>query len=210
MKIKFKKYILGIIGAIVVGFAVAILTKAEFGLDAFSSFIGNLVQMTGRSFGLFNFIIGICFVTINTVINRKRYNFFAIVIAFVIGVSVDLFIPIVRGDKDVLLLYARMIWFVIGVLIYGFGVAILIKSSILSPLEEYMMAIKKIFHTTVAKSKFITDASLILFALIVGYFALGSFGQVGIGSVVITIFVGKVIDLFLKVFKKINIGEKRE
>ncbi len=204
MKNRLWLYVYGVMGAFIIGFGVAVLSKAGFGLDAFSSFIGNLVLMTEKSFRLFNFLIGICFVIINTFVNKKRFNFFAIIIAFIIGVSVDLFIPLLVNVGIGTGMFLRILWFILGVFIYGFGVAVLIKSTMLSPLEEYMMAIKKIFHTSIAKSKFVTDLSLIIYALFVGGVALHSFGQVGMGTIIITLFAGKIIDIYLNIFNKLK------
>lgn len=204
MKKTFGQYVAAIIGAIIIGFGVSRMAIAGFGLDAFNSLIGNLVTLTGLNFSIFSLILGIVFVVLNAIVNKKRMNIIAIGLSYIIGFSIDIFIPMLTNVLNTSNFAFRGIWFVLGILVYGFGVAVLITSDILSPLEEYMMAIKKITNTSVAKAKFISDFILVILALVVGILGFASFGQIGVGTLIITFVMGKVIDLFLKLLKKIE------
>lgn len=204
MKKTFGQYLIAIIGAIVIGFGVSTMAIAGFGLDAFNSLIGNLVILTGRSFSLFSLLLGILFVVLNAIVSKKRMNIFAIGLSYIIGFTIDIFIPFLTGVLNTSNVAFQITWFALGILIYGFGVAVLITSDILSPLEEYMMAIKKLTNTTVARAKFISDSILVILALVVGFVGFASFGQIGVGTLIITFVMGKVIDLFLKLLKKLE------
>lgn len=207
MKKTLGQYLIAIVGAIIIGFGVSTMAMAGFGLDAFNSLIGNLVILTGLSFRIFSLGLGIVFVLLNAFVSKKRVNIFAIGLSYIIGFAIDIFIPILTSVLNTSNVVFQGIWFVLGILIYGFGVAVLIKSDILSPLEEYMMAIKKITKTSVAKAKFISDSILVIFALLVGFVGFASFGQIGVGTLVITFVMGKIIDLFLKFLNKIEVKQ---
>ena len=204
MKKTFGQYVAAIIGAIIIGLGVSTMAIAGFGLDAFNSLIGNLVTLTGLNFSIFSLILGIVFVVLNAIVNKKRMNIVAIGLSYIIGFSIDIFIPMLTNVLNTSNFAFRGIWFVLGIFVYGFGGAVLIPSDLLSPLEEYMMAIKKITNTSVAKAKFISDFILVILALAVGILGFASFGQIGVGTLIITFVMGKVIDLFLKLLKKIE------
>lgn len=204
-----KKYILGLTGIWLIGLAIALLIRAGFGLDAFNALLGNLAALTGFSFSVLSLSIGALFVLLNTVVSRKRFNVLALGVAYMIGLSIDVMVPLVQHI---------VIWqhwaiqgalFVSGILLYGFAVALLIRSTILSPLEEYLTAIKTLFKTNIARAKLISDISLVVVALAVALLGSMAAGQVGIGTLIITAAMGKVIDLSLKLLDRLPKSQKQ-
>lgn len=188
----------GLSGVVLIAFAVVLQIKANFGLDSLNALYGNLSLITGFSFGFFSICLGFFFVMIHAWIAKKTINWGALVIAFLIGSSVDFFIRFLFPYLSADTLQMRLLLFVVGIVLYGIGIALLIFSKMPSPLEEWQFAIQALTGQSVANSKFLADLSLFALALCAGLVSHIGWGQIQIGTLLITLSIGKIISHTLK------------
>lgn len=195
------KLLYGIVGIAMIAAAVVLQIHADFGLDSLNALYGNLSLITGYSFGFFSVCIGFFFILANTIISKKSFNFGALMIAFLIGGSVNFFSKLFSPYFSTISFEFRILLFVVGILIYGVGIAFLIFSRMPSPLEEWQFAVQILTSQSVANSKMIADLTLFVFALIVGFTFHIGFGQIQIGTLLITLSIGRIIGFTLQMLK---------
>lgn len=192
------------IGIVFLSFAIALLIKINLGVSSWDAFYANLSITTGLSFGFFSYSVGFILILLNTVVSKKKFNWSAFIVAFLIGNCVDIFNTIFEASFDINLLTAKIVLFIVGVILYGLGIAFLIFSNLPSPLEEYQFAIKKIFKVSIGTAKCYSDVSAFIAAIFVGLISNNGLGQISIGTVVITLVVGKIIDKWLVIMNSYN------
>ncbi len=202
------KIILALAGVVILAFAIALLIKVGFGLSAWDAFYANLAVATGLTFGFFSYFMGSILIMINTVISHKKYNWSALLISFLIGNCVDIFNKIFANSFNLQSFIARVIIFIIGIIIYGLGVSLLIYSGLPSPLEEFQFAIQKLSKVSIGTSKFLSDFTALILAIIVGIISKKGLGQISIATIIITLLVGKVVGTWITALTKINLKEK--
>ncbi|QAT40477.1 hypothetical protein [Clostridium sp. JN-9] len=202
------KIILALAGVVILAFAIALLIKVGFGLSAWDAFYANLAAATGLTFGFFSYFVGSILIMINTVISHKRYNWSALLMSFLIGNCVDIFNKIFANSFNLQSFIARVIIFIIGIIIYGLGISLLIYSGLPSPLEEFQFAIQKLSKVSIGTSKFLSDFTALILAIIVGIISKRGLGQISIATIIITLVVGKVVGTWITALTKINLREK--
>lgn len=105
------------------------------------AFLGVIIL----SFGFFSYSVGFILISFNTVISNRRFNWSALLMAFFIGTSVDLFNAAFSNAINIDSPIVNIVIFIMGIILYGLGIAFLIYSNMPSPLEEYQFAIQKVF-----------------------------------------------------------------
>ena len=128
--------------------------------------------------------------------------------SFLIGNCVDIFNKIFANSFNLQSFIARVIIFIIGIIIYGLGISLLIYSGLPSPLEEFQFAIQKLSKVSIGTSKFLSDFTALILAIIVGIISKRGLGQISIATIIITLVVGKVVGTWITALTKINLREK--
>ncbi|WP_105614341.1 YczE/YyaS/YitT family protein [Vallitalea okinawensis] len=202
------KMILALLGIISLSFSIVLLIKTGLGLNALNALYANLSIATGLSIGFFSWFIGFIFISINKVISKKKFNWGALVVAFLIGYCIDFFMKSLENSFHYDYLMTNIVIFIVMTIVSGIAISLLIFSGMPSPLEEYQFAICKLFKTTIGTSKLYTDLSLVIFAVLVGLIWGNGLGQINIGTIIISLVTGKIVDMSLKSLK--NIEKKLE
>ncbi|BES65547.1 hypothetical protein SANA_19860 [Gottschalkiaceae bacterium SANA] len=199
-----KKIMIGFVGILIIAYSVVMQIKAGFGLDSLNALYGNLSIVTGRTFGFFSICLGFIFILINHFTSKKRFNWTALLVAFFIGTGVDQFNQIFAHSMNFESWSARISLFLYALILYGIGIALLIYSGMPSPLEELQFAMQKLTNQSVARAKFYTDLALFSGALLTSVLTGLGLGQINVGTIIITIFIGKIIEVSLQLISKIE------
>jgi hypothetical protein len=184
-------------GVIGIAFSVVMLIKANFGLSSFNALLASLSEATGITMGVFGWISGFVFIVFNMVVSKKKFNWSALIISFLIGSLIDFFYVFLAGAISYESLSIRLAVFVAMLMMTGTSISLLIYSGVISPLEEYQFAIQKLFKTSVATAKFYSDMSFFIFAIVVSMLNHNGLGQINVGTVVITLATGRIIGIVL-------------
>lgn len=129
------------------------------------------------------------------IFDRQDIGLATILIALLIGQYVNLIqainlIPLATS------LIQSLLYIIVGELIGGFSIALYLLSQLgFSPFEAINMVISKKKNISFGKIKVITDALMFTLGFILG-------GKVGIGSIIIVLTFGPLIDLYLMLLKK--------
>lgn len=196
------KFVSAFIGVVAISYAIVLLIKTGLGLDSLNALYGNLSMATGFSIGLISFSVGCMLIILNTIISKKKFNWSAFLIAFLIGSGIDLFNKILANTFNFDSLIFNIVMFILGIILLGLGIALLIYSNMPSPLEEYLFTIQKLFKVSTGTSKFYSDLSFFLAAVLVGLISRNGLGQINLGTVVATLVTGKIVGMWLEILNK--------
>lgn len=192
--------ILGVIGA---SFSIVMSIKANLGLNSFNALLGNLSEATGITMGIFSWVSGVMFILMNMAVSKtKKFNWSAMVISFIFGLSIDFFFGLLNGSVLYEPLFLRIVIFFAMIVLAGISIGLLIYSGVNSSVEEYQFAIQTLFRTDVATAKIYADLSFFIFAVAVGLFAHNGLGQVQWGTLIVTLTTGRVIGYTLNILNR--------
>ncbi|SDK35008.1 YczE/YyaS/YitT family protein [Sediminibacillus albus] len=179
-----------IIGLVVLSFGIGLTIKADLGVGAWDAVNVGLSAITGLTVGNWVIIIGIALIALNAIIAKERPDYFALLTIFIVGMMIDFWLLYVMVDwgRDHLFYQAAML--VIGVLILGFGVSMYLQPKLsLNPIDGLMVSLQKRWRFSLVTAKTISEGLALVAALILG-------GPVGIGTILILLFIGPSIQYF--------------
>jgi hypothetical protein len=203
MKEVTKKWMISILGVIVASFSIVMSIKANFGLNAYNGLLGNISEATGLTMGIFSWTTGFLFILFNMIVSKKKkFNWSALLVSFMFGSFIDFFYVLLAGDVAYESLMIRLIVFLSMIVMAGIGISLLIFSGIISPVEEYQFAIKKIFKTSIATAKVYSDLSFLVAAVAVSLFSHNGLGLINVGTIVVTLTTGRVIGMILELLNR--------
>ena len=189
-----KKYIIFAIGTLIFGFGISLSNKSLLGGNPMSVLVSGITNILPFSFGTCNLIVGIIQIIVGYICDKKTVTF-ATIFGTICGSYAidfaDLFI------KDTNVLTIKIVYMILGIILYCLGLALQqVPNCGYSNLDCFIFGLAKVFK--IDKYHIIRWIVDIAF-LIIGYL-LG--GVVGIGTVLLFIVSGILIELFVNVFRK--------
>ncbi len=198
MKELTKQWIISILGVIVASFSIVMSIKANFGLNAYNGLLGNLAEATGWTMGIFSWTTGFIFILFNMIVSKKKkFNWSALIVSLMFGSFIDFFYVLLAGDVTYQSIVLRLTVFLSMIVLAGMGISLLIFSGIISPVEEYQFAIKKLFKTSIATAKVYSDLSFLVAAVAVSLLTHNGLGLINVGTIVVTLTTGRIIGMTL-------------
>lgn len=199
MKIKqsIKRYISFIAGILSISLGARIFLLADLGTAGIDATGVGLSEKIGLSTGVWIYIIEVILVVIATFLNKEKINFKPLLSSVIFAVSFDLWGHFVFEDIDTpKKTLVKVVLFSLAMLIETMGTAFYLLADVtVNALDYFMLSIKKRFHRSLAFSRILTETLLVLAAFLVG-------GPIGIGTILIMIFYGPILQFFHKVFKR--------
>lgn len=183
------------IGLVFFAFGISFSIRSKLGGNPMSVLVEGVDVQLPFSFGMCNLLVGVIQLVIGYLCDKRNVTI-ATLIAMVTGsFIIDFGNYIIPITDDIRVMYLYMM---IGVIIYCVGVGIQIQASIgLSNLDLFIFGLMKVTKIdSYKKMRWICDAGF----LIVGYL-LG--GTIGVGTLVLLVVSGYLIEKFGLVFKKI-------
>lgn len=195
-----------LIGILILTLGVALIIKADLGVGPWDSVNVGLSKILGLSVGGAGFIIAIIMTILAGIFRNGSYNVKTLMTAFVLSGCTNFWLLVVNYISFKENLAERIICFIIGIILLSLGLTLYLISK-LSPnsLDDCMVAFKEKFNLSIVKAKVIMDAIGIAIAFFVS-------GPIGIGTIIITVFVGPLVGLFngrlsnlIKILNKCNV-----
>lgn len=179
-----------ITGIFILTLGIALAIVSTLGTSPFDALLVGLYRTFGLSIGSWEFIVGFMFFLGNAIAEKKP-QYFALITAFITGVGIDFWLYILNNWFVPTSLIGQWICLILYLAIAGLGTAIYLQSQIApNPMDRTMVIISTKTGLSVTYSRTIINIVLVLIA-----FAFN--GDIGIGTVVITLFAGYFIKLFL-------------
>ncbi|MDD4476527.1 MAG: DUF6198 family protein [Eubacteriales bacterium] len=207
LKVITRKSVLMLLGIFISSLGVCLSLKSRLGATPIgvcpAVFSQPLKISTGTAMGL---LLAIFFL-IQIVLLKKEFapiQLFQLLLTGIYGFSVDIVTKILSLFPDELL-WQRLIYCTMGIVILAFGVFIMLKTDfIMLPQDAVVSVICKKYNWEYGKVKIISDSILTVIAAVVSLILYNKLVHVGFGTILAALFVGKIISK-LKEVKTLNI-----
>ena len=187
MNLSLKRIIYTIIGIFFLGAGVAFITIAGLGtnpLDALDEVISNA---TGIAFARITFVAQILMVLISLLLWPKNVGIGTIMAMFLTQVPIDITYHFISRSPELLI---NIIFVLLGIILMTFGAGLVIVSGLgMGTYEALTFSIAYRFNLKFVYTKYILDSIFLILAIIFK-------GQIGIGTILIYLLSGKLIDFF--------------
>lgn len=196
-----------IIGVFLMSLGIGISIYADLGVSPVSSVAYAVSLATGFTVGTLTIATNFFYVGIQVLITRKldiKEAFIQLVIAFMFGFFIDSSLFLVRTflpEPSNFLM--QWLYLIISLFIIALGLTGYINMNFtLMPYDELTNVISRHYRISYGQARIVGDTSNVVLALVIGLVFLSSFGSVGIGTVVASLSVGRIINLLLKINEK--------
>lgn len=193
----FYRFLFFAIGLFIMTFGVCLTIKADLGAGAWDALNVALSEKIGFTIGTWVMAAGAVLIIVNAILLKKRPDFLAVITFVFIGLLIDFWMNTVFAGWQVEPFFVKLGALILGIAIIGFGAAIYLQAKFpLSPIDSFMMAIKKRLPVNLMVAKTIGELTALIPAFILK-------GPIGVGTLIITFSVGPFIQLFYPSFEKL-------
>jgi len=181
-----------IVGLFILGLGISFTIKAEVGTGAWDALNVGLTKLIGFTVGTWLMVIGLLLIFINAFISQEKPKFSSMLTPILIGFTVDFWMLFGLIHFHVDGLFFQYIWFFIGVVLIAVGVAMYLQADFApNPIDNFMISLHKRFGLNLMTAKTIGEVFAFVLALLLQ-------GPIGIGTIIITIIIGPIIQFFYK------------
>lgn len=199
-KLNFKDLSYFIIGSVFLTLGIRIISFSNLGLafsDAIPIKLAEILKIPVFASSIF---LGIFTLSVESIVAKRKFpRFECLIVSFVLGLFVDLWviiIPTIVVEGFIL----NFLFFIVGVLVLSLGVSLYLQPKYSPhPNDLLLISVANAFKISILKSKIFIDAMFGIIAVLLS-------SQIGVGSIFNTIcigfFVNKMFDFFEKIYKK--------
>jgi uncharacterized protein len=194
MKARFAFYFLGIF---ILTLGIALIIKANLGAAAWDAFAVGESKTFQLSVGTFVFINGMILIFINAFLLKKKPEFLAAVTVFVIGMLIDFWLKVGLSGFAPTGFGAQTVTLFVGIFALGIGIASYLQAEFpASPMDTIMVAISTRFGLSYRSARMISEGLALAFAVVFQ-------GAIGVGTIVVTITIGFIIQFFFPILEQL-------
>lgn len=199
----------------VVGFLVGVLTlalgsvlvqKTGLGIAPIEALAFNINQLTGIGVGTLFSAIGVLFVMIQMIILHKEFkmrDIIQLVFMFIYGFFVDMILLLLFPNDFQSTMSMKWIIFAIGQSISFIGIGLFVASNvIIAPLESLVLTVSKKMKLEFKYARWIVEALIVIVALMLYIIGDLQMSNIGLGTVLILVFSGPVIQYAIESFSR--------
>ncbi|WP_044894959.1 YczE/YyaS/YitT family protein [Bacillus alveayuensis] len=191
------RFLFYIVGLFIISFGVVLTIKADLGAGAWDALNVGLAETVGFTVGTWVIIVGAVLIVINAILLKKFPEIFAIVTIIIIGIFVDFWLEFILQNWELSSLLLRFLLLILGLIIISIGVSIYLQAKFpLIPIDQFMMVLKEKLNVTLMTAKTIGEVLALILALLFH-------GPIGIGTIIITLFIGPFIQFFFPKFERL-------
>ncbi|ELK48901.1 membrane protein [Bacillus sp. SB49] len=179
-----------LLGLTIMSLGIAMTIEADLGAGAWDAINVGLVEIIGLTVGTWVIIIGAILIVVNALIAKEKPDILAVITILVLGRFIDFWLLHAFEGLDLTTLWSRIGLSLGGIVILGIGVSLYLQPQFsLNPIDNLMISLRKRFGFSITISKTMTEGFALVVALLVG-------GPVGIGTILILVFIGPMIQFF--------------
>ncbi|KAA9023992.1 YczE/YyaS/YitT family protein [Niallia endozanthoxylica] len=196
-----KRITVYLVGLAINALGIALIIFSAVGAGAWDTVAIGLNHSLGLTIGICTVIIQVFVVVITGLIERKRLQYESIIAIIIRSAFLDAWIFLVFNQMEQpISLGLEWLYFIGGMAAMGIGIGIYVEARFpKSPIDGLMLALHNEFNWSINYSRIIVELSGALIGFILG-------GPVGLGTLIIALFVGKIIQMVnMKVKKGLNL-----
>lgn len=181
------------IGLAVLSLGIAMIIEANLGVSGWDVLHIGLYKTFGLTIGTWSQIVGLIVIFLTLIIDRKILSLGTVLNMIVVGLFIDLFLYLLPTGEEWLIQY---LFLFLGIIIMGIGAGIYISAKLgPGPRDSLMIAITQKYKLSVSKVKTVMELSVMLVGYLLG-------GPVFVGTVIISVLIGPIMQYSLKWWEK--------
>ena len=191
-----KRIPLYVIGLIVLAAGIDMNTKTQLGISPIISVAYNISAITGISLGLTTFVYYVSLIFLQLILLKGKLpviQWLQVAASFVTSLFIQIFdglIPVPESYPGKFALLAA------AILVTALGVVIVVCQDIVpNPADGLAKAVAQVLHKSLGFGKNVIDLVAVIISLLIGLIARGHVMNIGIGTLLSVIFVGRAIAL---------------
>lgn len=205
-----------IFGFILISLGIVFVLEAKLGagpMDAFNYYLSEIISKNHPFFTVGRIAIfnGLFAVILSFILSKDYKVLISFIFIFIVGNFIDIWIYFFDFIPDAWFISfsSRLLLASIGVLILGIGVAFTVNTGYPpSPFESLLLVLDRKINN-ISITKVIIDGSYLIVALILGYIYGHILEQIGIFTVILTLFTGVIVKYFSKHILRIKSKMRR-
>lgn len=199
-----KRILFFLLGIAATALGVSLTIISNFGAGSWDALSVGLSETFGLTVGTWVVIVAVILIIASGILLRRIPRFSTLITSFVTGAGIDLWLATLKGIEVSGIVNESLV-FMAGIVVIGFGVSMVVLTELPpGPIDYFMLVLKERFKLSLGVAKTLAEG----IGLILG---LTFHGPIGIGSIVIVVIMGPVIQFFSKLLepkikKQINIA----
>jgi len=187
-----------LIGLAINALGIALIIYSAVGAGAWDTVAIGLNHSWGLTIGICTVIIQVFVVLVTGIIERKRLQYESIIAIAIRSIFLDAWIYLVFNHMDQVASWEiQWLYFIFGIISMGIGIGIYMEAHFpKSPIDGLMLAIHNRFKWSINTSRIIVELSGAVIGFLLG-------GPVGLGTLLIALAVGKIIQMTNRKIKKV-------
>lgn len=193
-----KRIAVYLVGLVINALGIALIIFSTVGAGAWDTVAIGLNERLGLTIGICTVIVQVLVILMTGIVERKRLQYESIIAIIIRSIFLDAWIFLVFNHMDKTPSW-EMQWlmFLGGIVSMGIGIGIYVEAKFpKSPIDGLMLALHHRFSWSINVSRIAVELSGAIIGFLLG-------GPVGLGTIVIALFVGKIIQMVNIKIKKI-------
>lgn len=190
------KYVLYVLGILMLTLGISFTIKSNLGTSPFDALLVGLSINVGLTVGTWEIIIALLLISLNSVIKKQRPEILGLLTSFITGIGIDMWLFLLHNFITPELWYSKFFYFVVGLLIIGFGTATYLHTNFAPiPVDRLTLTIQELTRTSILFSRTFVYLAFLLMAMILN-------GPIGIGTLLTVCLGGPILNFFMPFTKK--------
>ncbi|WP_338452953.1 DUF6198 family protein [Niallia oryzisoli] len=187
-----------LVGLAINALGIALTIYSAAGVGSWDAAAIGVNHYLGLTIGTWTIAIQVLIVLTTKTVERKRFQYGSMLAIILRSIFLDLWMYLLFDHLEIpSSILMQWLVFLLGTLGIGVGIGIYIEAKFpKSPVDGLMLALHNRFHWSINVSRIVVELTGTLLGFILG-------GPVGLGTLIIALFVGKVIQLVNSKVKKI-------
>ena len=196
-----KRISIYLLGIFVVGFGVNILIRSNLGAGAWDAVNDNFRAWTGITLGTASFSINVLILTFIMLYRKNIKYFITILPIFGSALAMDIWDIFLFATWEPNIMIIRVIAFISGLFILPFGLSLIIITKFPAMVfDELTFILMELFHVkSFMKVRWGIEVFAMILASVFGFLASIAFGSVNIGTLIISLTIGPLIQWYSKI-----------
>jgi uncharacterized membrane protein YczE len=193
-----KRIAVYLIGLMINALGIAFIIHSTVGAGAWDAVAIGVHHYIGFTIGICSIIVQVLVVIVTKIIDRNRIQYGAIIAITIRSMFLDAWNYLVFNHLESTASWElQWLYFVLGVISMGFGIGIYIEAHFpKSPIDGLMIALHQRFQWSINVSRIVAEVIGVLLGLLLG-------GPVGLGTLVLTFALGKMIQFTNSKIKRV-------
>lgn len=190
MSTNVKRGISFVLGLFILSLGISFTIISRLGAGAWDALSVGLSLLSGFTVGTWVILIGVILIFVNAILLKTRPEFIALITVLILGYFIDFWLLFIFPNFVPGTIALRIVLLLSGVFLMGFGIAAYLQGKFaIIPIDRFMIAIQTRLNVSLMVGKTIGEIIALVFAFIFG-------GPIGVGTIVVTLSIGPMIQAF--------------